>query len=116
MSLANQLASAARQAQRTLSGMADPDNAGEFTIAGVTGTFTATIEEDPNMLIPTPNGLEKVYGLRLAAERSQFTAAQETTLATLSGTRARVTAKGKAWSLITITQQAQFQQLVCVIA
>jgi hypothetical protein len=107
------LASAARTAQRVLAPMADPDGEGEFTVTGG-GTFAGICEEDPNMLNPTANAVEPVYGLRIAAEREQFTAAEEATLAGLAITRARVTAKGKAWTLISVTPAAQFLQFVCV--
>lgn len=112
------LAWAAREAQRILAPMADPDGGGVFTItlAGTDYDFTATLEEDPNMLLPTPNGLEKVYGLRLAAERSQFTAAEETLLAAGPAARAFISAKGKGWRLLSATPQAQFFQLVAVVA
>ena len=70
---------AAAAAQGFLAPMADPDANGAVVLGAL--SFTAVCNEDANMLRPTANGFEKVYGVHCSADRSQFTAAQETTLA-----------------------------------
>lgn len=108
--LSTTLTAAAAEAQRLLAPAADPTNSGEFTIAGDSTTYTGVIEEDPNMLIPTPNGLEKVYGIKVMATRAQFSSAPVAT------NRPKLTARGKTWNLTSVSPGAYHYQLVGVIA
>lgn len=114
----NQLAWAAKTAQKVLAPMSDPSGNGEFTIAGLTGTWTGVVAEDPNMLIPTTNGIQKVYGVRVVAIRSQFDAASiaAAQLANVAFARAKLTANGKTWNLREASPQAVHYQFVAVIA
>lgn len=108
--LSTTLTAAAAEAQRLLAPAADPTNSGEFTIAGDSTTYVGVMEEDPNLLIPTPNGFEKVSAIKIATTRAQFSAAPS------AAGRPKLTARGKTWNLTSVTPGAYHYQLIAVIA
>jgi hypothetical protein len=102
------LASAARTAQRTLSGMADPDNTGEFTLSGATYTGV------PNLRVvgmePGPNGLVRIEELDIVATAEQFDAIPS------AAPRKPVTALGRSWWLTKVGPPGVSYTLTCVPA
>lgn len=108
MSLSNQLASAARTAQRVLAPLTDPDNSGTFTLSGTTYTGV------PNLRVvgmePGPNGLVRIEELDIVATAEQFAAIPS------AAPRQAVTALGRSWWLVKVGPPGVSYTLTCVPA
>lgn len=102
------LAWAAAEAQRILAPMAEPDDEGTFTLAGVEYTGV------PNLRVvgmqPGPNGLERIEELDIVATAAQFDAIPS------AAPRQAVTALGRNWSLVKVGPPGVSYTLTCVPA
>jgi len=108
MSYASILATAARQAQAILAPMTDPDDNGEFTLAGE--EYTGTMSIFDKVLVPTPNGMEEQRQIKIAATVAQFDAVPS------PAARPVIVAKGLVWHLTAVEPGAQFYVLTGVAA
>jgi hypothetical protein len=113
---ASLLRTAAAQAQAILAPMTDPDDDGEFTIAGISGTQVGTMSIFEKVLVATPNGYEEQRQIKIATAVGNYTAAEQTTMRTLAAARARIVARGEQWNLTTLEPGAQFFVLTGVAA
>jgi hypothetical protein len=108
VSYANLLASAAKTAQSILAPMADPDNAGEFTIGD--DDYTGVFNLRTVAMEPTSNGLKRIEELEIVATRAQWDTAPE------AAPRFGVTALGRSWWCTKVSPAGPCYSLTCVPA
>jgi hypothetical protein len=108
MSYASILRTAAAQAQAILAPMTDPDNDGDFTLAGA--EYTGTMSVFDKVLVATPQGMEEQRQIKIAATRAQFASAPN------PAARSVIVARGLVWHLTAVEPGAQFYVLTGVAA
>lgn len=107
----DQLAWAAKEAQKVLAPMADPAGDGEFTLSSFAAeTFTGTLSIFDKVLVTAPNGYEEQRQLKIAATREQFSSEPD------PAGRPLIIAKGEHWRLTAVEPGAQFYVLTGVAA
>lgn len=79
-----------------------------YTLGGT--SYTGVIEEDENMMVPTPNGFEPRRGLRIVSTLAQFDTAPS------AATRPRVVARSSQWNVISVKPGPLQYTITCVIA